>query len=95
MVHPTCAPARLPIVPPAGESPLQQAVAELGVLRETYRAIVHIHDLLAQAPSSLGDAYRTNPADAYAFVDLLQAELDRRFQAAKATLESIQAARDV
>lgn len=94
MAHPTCAPARLLIAPPAGESPLQQVAAELGELRETHRAIVRINDLLEQAPLSLREKYRMDAVHASALVDLLQAALDRRYAAAQATLEAMQAARD-
>jgi succinate dehydrogenase/fumarate reductase flavoprotein subunit len=95
MAHPTCAPARLPIVPLATESPLQQAVAELGVLRETYHAIVRVNDLLQHAPHSLREKCRIDPLHMSALVDLLNAVPDHRFQAVKATLESMHSDRNV
>ena len=94
MAHPTCALARLPVFPPAAGSPLQNAVAELGALRETHRAIVRINDLLQQAPHSLRTQYRVDSHHVNALIALLKAVLDERFRAAKATIESMQAARD-
>ena len=93
MAHPTCAPARLPTASPVGESPLQQANAELGVLGETYHAIIRINDLLLQAPRSLREEYRIDALHVNALVGLLNAVLDHRFQAVKATLESMRATR--
>ncbi|MDM0073740.1 hypothetical protein QTH90_05075 [Variovorax sp. J2P1-59] len=89
MAHPICAPARLPNDPPAGQSPLRQVKAELAELEKTHHGIVRIIELLQNAPLWLREKHRMDPVHANAFVDLVKAELDRRFDAARATLEAM------
>ena len=97
MLHPTCAPARPPNAPPAGESPLhgaedhlavlsKQATAELGALSEVYRAAACVHDLLLQARGSRRDESHVRHLEVKALVALVNSEFERRMQTAKATM---------
>ncbi|MGJ7511033.1 hypothetical protein [Variovorax sp. GT1P44] len=65
MVHPICAPARLPHSPPDGETSLKvigdlvalgaKATAELSSAREAYRAVACVRRLLELQISSTGE----------------------------------------
>ncbi len=103
MVHPTCAHARLPDPPPGGESPLHptgadlvvlstQATDEIGALREAYRAIACIRDMLDQLQGSPGNEGRVCPVEVKALMAFVNTEFKRRLKSAKATLALFAAA---
>jgi hypothetical protein len=101
MVHPTCALARHPDVPPADDNAsdktqsslatlTKQAVGEINALKEAYRAAGCIHGLVVSARAARDDDFFTTPTDLRALITLVNAEFERRLQLVKATLASMQ-----
>jgi hypothetical protein len=100
MVHPTCAPARHPDLPPAKDDPSDkargdlatlttQAVGEINALREAYHAAACIHDLVASARAARDDELRVASTELHALVKLVNTEFERRVQLVKTTLASM------
>ena len=99
MVHPTCALARLPNAPPAHEhskTPLSAPIvlpstlaADLSALREAYRAIACVHNLLLHVRSPHTPERDALRSDVEALVALINTEFERRVQAAKASATSM------
>jgi hypothetical protein len=106
MVHPTCAPARPPNVPPASEdSPnsvgdlvvaaATTAAADLSALREAYRATACVHDLLLLAQRSPKSERNVSRTEVESLVALVNAEFERRIQCAKASIASMQVTSEI
>jgi hypothetical protein len=100
MVHPSCALARHPNVPPADDPSDKagsnlatltiQAVGEINALKEAYRAAGCIHSLVVSARAARDDDLSATPTDLRALIRLVNAEFERRLQLAKATIASLQ-----
>jgi hypothetical protein len=101
MVHPTCALARRPDVPPAEDNPsdqaqsslatlTKQAAGEINALKEAYRAAGCIHSLVVSARAAREDDFFTTATDLRALITLVNAEFERRLQLVKATIASMQ-----
>ncbi len=95
MVHPTCAPARLPNPPPpphrskGGPAALaMQAAAEVSALKQAYHAVACVRKLL-QRQGMRGSDGPISRFEAEALVALVSAEFERRMRAAEATLASM------
>ncbi|MGJ7507573.1 hypothetical protein [Variovorax sp. GT1P44] len=102
MVHPICAPARHPDESPIGENthprpadhretPAVRAAAELDELREAYRAIACVRELVTEMKRSSSGDCRIKRNDVERLVDFLRAEFQRRAQVVKTTIASMQA----
>jgi hypothetical protein len=100
-VHPTCAHARRPGVPPGNDNSSdsarsnlatlnKQAAGEINALKEAYRAAGCIHDLVVSARAARDDDFFTTPTDLRALITLVNAEFERRLQLVKATIASMQ-----
>jgi hypothetical protein len=101
MVHPTCALARHPNVPPVDDTAsaqprsnlatlTMQAVGEINALREAYRAAGCIQNLVVSARAERDDEFFAAPTDLRALITLVNSEFERRLQLAKATIASMQ-----
>ncbi len=97
MAHPTCALARHPAVPPAGDNPFDkarshaatlstQAVGEIDALRAAYRAAACIHSLVVAARSARDDDSFATSADLRALSTLVNAEFERPRYLGKVTI---------
>ena len=105
MVHPTCAPARPLNVPPVSENSLNpiidlvatttKAADDLNALREAYRATACVHDLLLLAQRSPKDERNVGRTEVEALVAVVDAEFERRIQAAKASIASMQGSSEI
>ncbi|MGJ7507587.1 hypothetical protein [Variovorax sp. GT1P44] len=102
MVHPTCAPARHPDVPPAGENSLPNPVdhrptpavpaeAELDELREAFHAIACVRELFTESLRTGSRECRIDRSKVARLVDFLHAEFQRRAHVVRATIASMQA----
>ncbi|MGJ7511597.1 hypothetical protein [Variovorax sp. GT1P44] len=100
MVHPSCAPARPPDVPPADDNALHptgatvtlaaKATAELDALREAYHATACISNFMLHVLEVPKSERYVSRSEVEALVALVEAELQRRMHAAKATVASMQ-----
>ena len=93
MVHPTCAPARPPHVSPENDiSALAlQAKAQISALGEVHRAIACIRNLLLHMQRSSPEERFASRTELHALMALVNAEFERRRQAAHATIASMSA----
>jgi hypothetical protein len=100
MVHPTCALARPPDVPPIEDSPsdpnqtdsaalITQAAREINEVREAHQAAVYVRRLVVWALSAHGEEARPNATESRSLLGFLEAEIERRIQLAKATITSL------
>jgi hypothetical protein len=67
-----------------------QATAELSALREAYRAIACVHNLLLHVQGVPKGDRHVSHGELEALVALVDAELQRRMQVAKATITAMQ-----
>jgi len=67
-----------------------KAAADLSALREAYRATACVHDLLLLAQRSPKDERNVSRIEVEALVAVVDAEFERRIQATKASIASMQ-----